>query len=296
MIRIAFTGLLLWFLTSAALAGGRVEMSLRLDSPTLGRDIAYSIYLPEKTPDILSPALYLLHGLGGNERDWLRIGKIQKTADSLMAKGEIPPLAIVMPAVGNSWYVNSKTHGDVESALLKDLMPFVEEKHGLRADRNGRFVAGLSMGGYGALRLAVRHPDRFRAAAGLSAAIFPDLTSATGVTKGQIRMFKGAFGKPFAIDIFNQQNFFSKLADFKAAARRPDLYISVGDDDGFRLYEGAVELYLQLKRLRVPVEMRIVDGDHNWRLWREDIVPALRFFGAIMRADAKASKASPAKN
>lgn len=233
--------------------------------------------------------LYLLHGLGGNERDWPRIGKIRRTANRLIAENAIPPMAIVMPDAGNSWYVDSTAHGPVASALMNDFMPHVERRHGLRSDRAGRFVAGLSMGGYGALRLAILNPDRFRAAASLSGAIFPDLENAGQVSKGQIRMFKGAFGTPFLPSRYNSLNFYSKLRALKDANPRPDLFISVGDDDGFRLYEGAVELYLRLKRLRLPVEMRIVDGDHNWRLWREDIVPALKYFGDLLRADAKAA-------
>lgn len=278
--------LLLPFGAGAAFAGGGIETPLRAPSATLGRDIAYSLYLPE-TPEPALPVVYLLHGLGGGEGDWPRIGKIRQTADRLVAEKAIPPMAIVMPDAGNSWYVDSDTHGPVASALLDDFMPHVERRHGLRTDRRGRFIAGLSMGGYGALRLAILHPTRFRAAASLSGAIFPDLASAGEVSKGQIRMFKGAFGQPFTPAHYNRLNFFSKLAAFKAAKQRPDLYISVGDDDGFRLYEGAVDLYLSLKRLRLAVEMRIVDGDHNWRLWRKDVIPALRYFGRLLRADAK---------
>ena len=121
--------------------------------------------------------------------------------------------------------------------MLENLFPHAEKKHGLSDDPAGRFLAGLSMGGYGALRLTIQHPRRFRAAASLSGAIFPDLFSANAVTKGQIRMFKGAFGKPLAPNIYN----------------RLKLFVFVGDYAGFRLYEGAVNLYLPLKRLRIPM-------------------------------------------
>jgi S-formylglutathione hydrolase FrmB len=288
MIRLWLAALLLHLGAGTAVAGGEVQTPLHAPSAVLGSDIAYSLYLPENAGPAL-PALYLLHGLGGNERDWLRIGKIRQTADRLIAEKAMPPMAIVMPDAGNSWYVDSSAHGPIASALMDDFMPYVERHHGLRSDRGGRFIAGLSMGGYGALRLAVLHPARFRAAASLSGAIFPDLANAGEVTKGQIRMFKGAFGDPFTPSQYNGLNFFSKLRAFKSAKPRPDLFISVGDDDGFRLYEGAVDLYLRLKRLRLPVEMRIVDGDHNWRLWRDDIIPVLRYFGSLLRADAENS-------
>ena len=289
---IALAGYLLWLLTGPSLAGGTIEISQSVESPALARSLRYSLYLPENTTPP-PPVLYLLHGLGGNERDWVTLGKIKETADRMIAERAIPPLAIVMPAGGNSWYVNSPTHGAVETAYLQDLMPTIEARHHLRSDRGGRFVAGLSMGGYGALRLAILHPDKFRAAASLSGAIFPDLGplnrpgAARGLSQGQVRMFKGAFGQPFSPDVYNRSNFFSQLANFKASNQRVDLFISVGDDDGFRLYEGAVDLYLALKRRRLPVEMRIVDGDHNWRLWRRDIIPALRFVGQVLRTDTK---------
>lgn len=281
--------LLLGLSATSALAGGKVEPSLRAPSPVLGRDIAYSLYLPQ---NLSSPpaVLYLLHGLGGNERDWLHLGQIQKTADRLIDEARMPPMAIVMPNGGNSWYVDSDAHGPIASALLNDFMPHVERFHGLRSDRDGRFIAGLSMGGYGALRLAIMHPERFRGAASLSGAIFEDLQNSAQVSDDQIRMFKGAFGEPFATNRYNQLNFFSRLPVLQTTGRIPDLFISVGDDDGFGLYEGAVALYLRLKRLRLPVEMRIVDGNHNWRLWREDIIPVLSHFGTILHADAKTAR------
>ena len=288
MIRLWVAALLLCLGANTALAGGDVQTTLKAPSAVLQRGIAYSLYLPEKAASPL-PVLYLLHGLGGNERDWLRIGKIRRTADRLITENTIPPMAIVMPGAGNSWYVDSAAHGPIASALMEHFIPHVERHHGFRSDRGGRFIAGLSMGGCGALRLAILHPDRFRAAASLSGAIFPDLANAGQVSKGQIRMFKGAFGVPFAPSKYNSLNFYSKLHALKDTKPRPDLFISEGDDDGFRLYEGAVELYLRLKRLRLPVEMRIVDGDHNWRLWRDDIVPVLKHFGAILRADTEAA-------
>ncbi len=286
MIRAWASAVLICWSAASALAGGEVETSRQAPSPTLGRDLAYSIYLPQDR-DQPPPVLYLLHGLGGNERDWLHAGKIRETADRMIANRELPPMAIVMPGAGNSWYVDSEAHGPVASALLGDLLPHVEREHGVRADRDGRFIAGLSMGGYGALRLAILHPERFRAAASLSGAVFGDMESTAAVSQGQIRMFRGAFGDPFTPDRYNRMNFFSKLQDLKTARLRPDLFISVGDDDSFGLYEGAVDLYLRLKCLEVPVEMRIVDGDHTWRLWREDIVPVLRYFGGLLQEDAK---------
>jgi enterochelin esterase family protein len=273
------------YLSLIAAAAADLQESLSLKSPALGREMKYSLYLPEQSSGSL-PALYLLHGLGGNERDWQTLGKIRQTADRLIAEKAIPPIAIVMPDAGNSWYVNSPVHGAYEDAILKDLIPAVEARHGIGGTAADRAVAGLSMGGYGALRLAFRNPGTFAMTGALSAAIFPDLARREDVTEQQIGFFKGVFGSPFDIAAFNRENFFADIPSLAAAKTRPAIFVTVGDDDGFGLYEGNVALYLALKRAGVPVEFRITDGNHTWRLWREEIEEVLRYYGEVLRARA----------
>lgn len=271
--------------------GGGVQAELResltLESPALGREMKYALYLPgtEATAKPL-PVLYLLHGLGGNERDWQSLGRIEDMADRLIAEKAVPPLAIVMPDGGNSWYVNSAAHGRYEDAILEDLVPGVETRHSIGGRAAIRAVAGLSMGGYGALRLAFRNPSKFAMTGSLSAAIFPDLARREDVTEQQIGFFKGAFGTPFEVAAFNRENFFSDIPALAAAKTRPAIFITVGDDDGFGLYEGNIALYLALKRARVPVEFRVTDGNHTWRLWREEIEHVLRYYGQVLRTGA----------
>ena len=188
---------------------------------------------------------------------------------------------------GNSWYVNSPAHGAYENAILNDLIPHAEVQHNLGGKRDMRAIAGLSMGGYGALRLAFRNPSRFVMTAALSAAIFPDLSMRTDVSEQQVGFFKGAFGTPFEVAEFNRQNFFADIPSLAAQQRPPAIYITVGDDDGFGLYEGNTALYLALKRAGVPVEFRMTDGNHTWRLWREEIENVLRFYGRLLSARAE---------
>ena len=267
-------------------AAGDLTESLSIESPSLGREMKYSIFLPDQAPAPL-PVLYLLHGLGGHERDWQVLGKIEKTANRLIRDGAIPPMAIVMPDAANSWYVNSPAHGRYEDAILTDLIPMLEQIHRIGGDRSRRAIAGLSMGGYGAFRLAFRNPGTFALTAGLSAAIFPDLTKAEDVSRQQIGFFKGTFGEPFDVAAFNRQNFFSDIPSLTAASVRPAIWITVGDDDGFGLYEGNMALYLALKQAGIPVEFRMTDGNHTWRLWRSEIEEVLRFYGRILRARAE---------
>ena len=241
----------------------------------------YSLFLPEAQSARL-PVLYLLHGLGGHERDWQALGHIAQTATRLIRQNAIPPMAIVMPDGANSWYVNSEKHGLYEDALLEDLIPETERTHGFGGDRSRRAIAGLSMGGYGAFRLAFRYPDRFAMTAGLSAAIFPDLEAAEDVSRQQIGFFKGVFGEPFDVAEFNRQNFFSDIPSLMAIDERPAIWITVGDDDGFGLYEGNIALYQALKQADIPVEFRMTDGNHTWRLWRAEIENVLRYYGRVL--------------
>tara|TARA_E500000318_G_scaffold65042_2_gene60076 strand:+ start:2658 stop:3545 length:888 start_codon:yes stop_codon:yes gene_type:complete len=265
--------------------------SLSLESPALDRELKYSLFLPDlphsspaRTP---LPVLYLLHGLGGHEQDWQKLGRITETASRLIENGDIPPMAIVMPDGANSWYVNSAKHGRYEDAFLDDLIPETERRHDIGGDRSRRAIAGLSMGGYGALRLTFRTPSRFVMTAALSAAIFPDLASPADVSRQQIGFFKGAFGEPFDVAAFNRQNFFSDIPALKTTSKRPAIWITVGDDDGFRLYEGNTALYLALKQAGIPVEFRVTDGNHTWRLWRAEIENVLRYYGRVLTDGSK---------
>lgn len=278
--------LLLALLFAAGLApahgiAGTLLESLSFDSPALGRPMRYSIYLPDGAGKDL-PVLYLLHGLGGRETDWQEAGKIEATAERLIAEGALPPVAIVMPDGGDSWYVNSPRHGRFEDALIADLPAHVEHLHGVSADPAKRAIAGLSMGGYGALRLAFRHPERFRVVASLSGAIFPDLAKTSDVSRQQVEFFSGAFGEPFEPALFNRENFYREVPRLARLGQAPAIYLTVGDDDGFGLYEGNFALYIALRHAKVPVELRITDGDHTWPLWAEEIEEVLRFWGEAL--------------
>tara|TARA_R110001599_G_scaffold58857_10_gene162923 strand:- start:3736 stop:4608 length:873 start_codon:yes stop_codon:yes gene_type:complete len=268
------------FLTLAS-ADAELKESLSVESPALNGPMKYSLFLPEAQSARL-PVLYLLHGLGGHERDWQALGHIAQTATRLIRQNAIPPMAIVMPDGANSWYVNSEKHGLYEDALLEDLIPETERTHGFGGDRSRRAIAGQSMGGYGAFRLAFRYPDRFAMTAGLSAAIFPDLEAAEDVSRQQIGFFKGVFGEPFDVAEFNRQNFFSDIPSLMAIDERPAIWITVGDDDGFGLYEGNIALYQALKQADIPVEFRMTDGNHTWRLWRAEIENVLRYYGRVL--------------
>ncbi|WP_244465889.1 alpha/beta hydrolase [Devosia soli] len=228
---------------SAAQASTIVTKSYNLGS--MAQPMAVNVYRPDGTPPEEGwPALYLLHGLGGNQNDWIGAGNLQSTLDALIAEGTVKPMLVVMPAAGNNWYVNTRPLGgkdDVEAAITLELRRKIEVDFPVRADKAGRAIAGLSMGGAGALRLGIGHADLYSSIAALSPAIwenvpFEDLdkppedidliidstyfhwadqdTLTTGVDLPPAGPhFSGAFGEPFDPRRFNAENVFTLLAN-----------------------------------------------------------------------------------
>ncbi len=272
--------LLILALAAASATAGTVER-LSIDSAVLGHPIETTVYVPDDTSRPL-PAVYLLHGYGGGSGDWIGGGQAEATAGAVFAEPQTGPMLLVMPGATNSWYVDSPKYGAWETALLDDLIPAIEARYPVRRDRDGRFVSGLSMGGYGALRLAVHHPDRFRAAAAFSPAIFEDVASVADFPAFQLKFFAGAFGDPLDVPRFNAANVFAPLATIPADLPT-DFYVMTGDHDGLGLWDGALRFFRAARSAGHAVELRVRDGGHEWRLWRDELAPALRWFSTLSR-------------
>ncbi|MEQ9185021.1 MAG: alpha/beta hydrolase family protein [Thalassobaculaceae bacterium] len=260
----------------------------------MGAPIDVRVYVPSTGATIGPlPVVYLLHGFGGGAGDWLGGGGAKATADRVFAMPDAVPMLLVMPGVGNSWYVDSEKHGAWERALIDDLIPAIERIYPVRRERGQRFVAGLSMGGYGALRLAVHHPRVFGAAAAFSPAVFEDVRSAAEFPDFQLRFFAGAFGEPLDPALFNAANIFAPL-DTIPPTLETGFYVMTGDHDGLGLWDGALRFFRAARAAGHPVELRVHDGDHEWRLWREELEPALRWFATRSRgADGGCQWARP---
>lgn len=269
------------------MANSRVERGLTAPSAVLGHDVGLAVYLPPGygTPhDRRYPVVYLLHGTQGGGEDWLDAGGLQAIADQLILDREIPPLIIVTPDAGNSWYVDNLDDGGTgpwATAFIDDLIPWVDRRYHTIAKREGRGIAGLSMGGYGALRFALTRPDLFAAVASLSGAIFlPN----QNLTADDIADLYGAFGDPFDRQRFEAENLFQLVPRLSRAEQRPEIYIASGDRDDFDLEENALYFYLALKRAGIRASLRIREGGHNWQYWASELPPALRFLGGVLAA------------
>ena len=255
-------------------------------SPALERKWTYAVYLPSgyETSTLRYPVLYLLHGNGGSHLDWVHSGHIQKTTDSLIAAGEMPPAIIVMPDAGTTWFVDRKEK--METAVIRDLLPDVERNFRTVTARDGRLIAGLSMGGFGAMRFALKYPELFAAAALLSPAIYepepPENSSARRV---------GVFGAAdYDARVWKSFNYPS-LWDAYLAKRLPvPMYINSGDDDEFFIEGDATRFYELLRRNKQPAELRIVNGAHAWPVWESTIGDAMRYMFRYSTRPMAASK------
>jgi S-formylglutathione hydrolase FrmB len=162
-----------------------------------------AVYLPPSyagQPDRRYPAVYLLDGYQGSHRQWMAGGKewnIRDVMDQLIRDGKVREMILVMPDAtnryGGSFYTNSVATGNWEDCLVTDLVAFVDAKYRTRPAAASRGIAGHSMGGYGALKLAMKHPDRFGAAYGLSSAClgWGDDLSVTSPAWGPTLAFQG---------------------------------------------------------------------------------------------------------
>ena len=168
---------LIGFMGSSASGQGVVREGLTMDSAILGKAVRYTIYLPPDyhTSERYYPVVYLLHGFTDDDTGWLQFGEAPRIADKGIAEGDIPPMILVMPDGGVTWYINDYK-GEVrwEDMFVQEFIPFIETEYRARPKKEFRGIAGLSMGGYGSLILSMRNPDLFAATAAFSSGIWTD--------------------------------------------------------------------------------------------------------------------------
>lgn len=270
-----------------AAAAGQVFEGLKLPSAVLGRDVAYAVYLP---PDYATstrrfPVVYLLHGYTDNESGWIQFGEIGLAADRAIAEREIPPMIIVMPDGGVTFYINDAA-GKVryEDMFVQELIPYVDKTYRTRPDREFRGVAGLSMGGWGTLVYALRHPELFAAGAAFSAAVWTDDDILGMKPDNWDKLFGPLFGATGLTGKGRLTPHFREVSPLDLAKSLPEdslkkvrYYIDCGDDDF--LIGGNCALHLALAGRKIPHEFRVRDGGHSWSYWRTGIVDGLKFIG-----------------
>ncbi|WP_405704827.1 alpha/beta hydrolase [Streptomyces sp. NBC_00069] len=287
----------------------RTDLTLR--SRLLGRDVPYSLYLPAGvspaprvgSPDGAIPALFLLHGASGKHTDWVVKGGIVPTLERAVAAGRMPACALVMPDArrdpglsgggqDETFYINdSGTGGDAlryEDMFIEEFVPAVEQAHGVGGRAEKRAVAGLSMGGYGALMYALRYPGRFTAAAGLSTAHFTD----AGYRAMPMAEWNRFFGHAFGRDLAGSARLTDRAREYDLAdiirrtapdrLRRTRYHLGCGTEDTNYL-PGTQDLRTVFAARGMGTEVVLQPGGHGWPYWTVAADRMLDFMGRQLR-------------
>ncbi|MDR0573412.1 MAG: hypothetical protein LBG96_05185 [Tannerella sp.] len=231
-----------------SVAKGRID-TISYPSETVGTIRHALVYTPPcYTGNEKYPVLYLLHGIGGDEYEWMHGGNPHVILDSLYAENKLTPMVVVMPngramkddrAQGNMMTPEKvQAFAVFEQDLLNDLIPFIEKKYSVMADREHRAIAGLSMGGGQSLNFGLGNPDKFAWTGGFSSApntktpeeLIPDPET----VKMQMKL----------------------------------LYIACGDKDGLIHFSKRLHDYLEMNA--VPHVYQIIpQGKHDFEVWKQ---------------------------
>jgi S-formylglutathione hydrolase FrmB len=217
-----------------------------------------TVVLPQRTEEQIgllderlsgpAPVLYLLHGLSDDHSAWTRYTSVERYA---VARG----LAVVMPAAGRSFYAD-EAHGHGYWTYVADELPdVVGQFFNVSSDPADTFVAGLSMGGYGALKLALNHPDRFGAAACLSGAV--DMR-AFAEDPDRVEVMDRVFDNT----VEPRDDVFALVASARGV---PPLHVSCGTED--RWYADSRRFAEAAQAAGIDLTTDFRPGGHEWSLW-----------------------------
>ena len=242
------------------IAHGKVEL-VEYESKSVGTKRKANVYTPPGySPDKKYPVLYLLHGIGGDEYEWPRGGHPEIILDNLLADGKAEPMIIVMPngraqkddRPGRDAMKTAPAFGEFDKDLIGSLIPFIESKYSVKADRENRALAGLSMGGGQSLNFGLGNLDTFAWVGGFSSA--PNTKPAAELVPDPDKTTKAL-----------------KL-----------LWISCGNKDGLIRISQGVHTYLKEKK--VPHTWHVDGHNHDFQHWKKALY---QFSQMIFRPAAK---------
>lgn len=256
--------------------GARRYETVQFESRLVGAPLPYNVILPADYKRSASkqrryPVLYLLHGLGGSANDW--VSNRAHLADYAAQY----PFIIVVPEGKDGWYTDGVAPSEkLESYFVEELIPDVERRFRTIAAREGRAVAGLSMGGYGSLKFALKYPDRFAFAASMSGALAapswtPEMDLPAFVKPSLARVYG-----PASSDVRRANDIFRLARELtpEAVARLPYLYLDCGTEDF--LISNSRDFSAILIEKKVPHEFRELPGTHSWPYWDRQVQEVLR--------------------
>ena len=243
----------------------------KLQSSLLGREVSYRVIVPadyKRKKSERYPVIYLLHGLYGHFSNWT-----EKTDIATYASGY--DFIIVTPEGDDGWWTDSETvpNDRYESYIVRELIPEIDKTYRTIADRDHRIIAGLSMGGYGAIKFGLKYSDMFSLVGSFSGAFDATRrTEKTGNKYPSISVVYGPEGSKTRAD--NDIFALIRLVPDDKIASLPFIYFDCGTEDPF--VEVNREFAALLAEKKVPHEFRELPGKHEWPYWDQQVQEFLR--------------------
>jgi enterochelin esterase-like enzyme len=241
----------------------------QLISPILGQGLPYRVYLPpdyQRSPQKRYPVLYMLHGAGGNYTEWTD-SFLPEQADRLMAAGEIPPMIVVMPDGGGQTYWANWSEGGPRwgDYMTEDVVSTIDQRYRTLPTASSRAIGGLSMGGLGALNLAMQHPDVFGVVGAHSPSVRLEPDPALWFLQGQ------TFWDNDPVWLAQNRHGLDSLT----------IWLDAGTEDVWLPNIEAVQAALLDEGLH-PIWHNF-PGPHEAEYWIEHVPDYLRFYGGALR-------------
>jgi esterase superfamily len=243
-------------------------IDLKFYSEVLKMGTEVHVIIPQKnaigeigvTQNVLSgnyPCLYLLHGLGGDYSSWIRRTSIERYAEKY-------GICVVMPSALRSFYTDMKNGLPYYTYVSQELPALIRSFFNISTECKDTFIAGLSMGGYGALKIGLRNPLLYGKIAGISSVC--DMPSrALGDDNGSL--LKPIFGEELIVP--DEDNLFQIAMAHQSDAIKPKVFMGVGTED--MLYEENVRFQAALKENGYDITYKESVGTHSWEFWDEYI-------------------------
>ncbi len=217
----------------------------------------YRVIMPSAAPGRKLPVVYLLHGGGGGFRDWSNYSNVARFTET--------GLILVMPEGDESYYTNAvdPPQDRYEDYIVQDVIADVESRFPAATGRANRAIAGVSMGGFGAIKIALRHPELFMFVGGISSAIDVPRRAFVFRRFHQSRHYESIFGPAGSQTRRDNDPFILVRSANPEAA--PYFFLTCGEQEG--LLSPNREFATLLERGHFHFEFHTVAGGHNWEQW-----------------------------
>ena len=283
--------LTLFLLLCSCAAFAQTEKS-KVVSDTLYSNIlkcnrAFNVYLPHNykaDADKSYPVLYLLHGYTDDQQMWHKRGHVREVMNNLVRSGQVDEMIIVMPMAGIAKGETETYHGyfnlpdwKYEDFFFQEFIPAVESRYRIKADKQHRAIAGLSMGGGGSTSYGQKHPDMFCAVYAMSALMgrVPGREISSAKDAKQYAMWKSAADNS-CVDFVNNAS-----PQTVEQLKSVNWFVDCGDEDF--LLDVNFQFIKAMRDKGIPMELRIRDGVHDWEYWHSALYICLPYLDRLFQ-------------